>query len=121
MAFGQAYHPISIASLEYVTHESHSGIEVSSITPQSDGSYLVTLYNTNHHDDGNTRTSYHFTWYLSYKGKRVSDYYANTISCRKSASVTAYAWPGYVPRGNERYVTAQLGKEPRPKDRRDDD
>ena len=117
--FGQAYRSLSIAPLEYNTHESHSGI-VSSITPQSDGSYLVSLFNSNYNDDGNTRTSHHFYWYLSYKGKRVSDYYNNTIRCRKSEEVAAFAWPNEVPKGNERYVTVQLGKEPRPKDRRDD-
>lgn len=118
--FGQAYRSLNIPPLEYNTHESHSGI-VSSITPQSNGSYLVTLYNSNHNDDGNTRTSYHFYWYLSYKGKRVSDYYNNTVRCMKQGEVTVYTWPNVVPKGNERYVTVQLGKEPRPQDRRDDD
>lgn len=116
LAYGQAYHPIRIAPLEYNTHTSHVGIKAT-ITPATDGSYDVVLYNSNRNDDG-CRTSYYFTWYLSYKGKKVSDYYENTIGCGASASVSIYAWPNEVPQGYEKYVTVQFG---RYKDRRDDD
>jgi hypothetical protein len=62
-----------------------------------------------------------FTWYLSYSGNRVSDYYYSTATSMSAFTKTAIAWPGKVPKGHEKYVTAQLGKEPAKKDRRDDD
>lgn len=125
-SYGQAYSGISIAGVEYNVHYSHTGIEVSSITPQPGGSYKVNMYNTNYSDpyDGvSYQTSYTFDWYLSYKGKRVSDYFKSTIRCRKSEEKTVYAWPDEIPSGYERYVTIQFGKEPVKiiKDRRDDD
>lgn len=124
--YSQAYKGISISRAEYNTHNSFSGIEVSSLVPQSGGAYRVTLYNTNYNDpyDGvSYYTSYSFEWYLSYKGKRVSDYFKSTIPCRKSNEKTVYAWPDEIPSGHERYVTVQFGrKEVKvPKDRRDDD
>lgn len=122
----QAYKSINISSAEYNTRKSSSGIEVSSITYQSDGSYHIVLYNTNYNDpyDGvSYYTSYNFEWYLSYKGKRVSDYFQSTIRCRKNVDKYVYAWPNEVPRGYERYVTVQFGREQQRvyKDRRDDD
>lgn len=122
--YGQAYQQLNIAPLEYNTYNSHEGIEVVSITPQSEGAYLVKFYNNNYNDpfDGASyQTSYSFTWYLSYKGKRISDYFKTTIRCRRSGEKTVYAWPGDVPKGYEKYVTVQFGKETPKKDRRDDD
>ena len=119
VANAQAYTQIHIQSLEYNTNNSHVGIVVNSITPQSGGSYVVELYNANYSDEG-CRTSYAFDWYLSYKGKRVSDYYSSTIRCRKTEQRTVRCWPDEVPRGYESYVTVQLGREKAPKDRRDD-
>lgn len=123
--YGQAYKPISISRAEYNTHNSYSGIDINGITPQADGSYMVEFYNTNYNDpyDGvSYYTSYSFEWYLSYKGKRVSDYYKSTIRCRKSESKSVYSWPNEVPKGYERYVTVQFGREQVKvyKDRRDD-
>lgn len=105
---------------EYVTISSKDGISVSSVTPNQNNSYTVVLYNNNR---GNQHeiTSYSFEWYLSYKGERVSDYYQETIRCGQSSSRTVYCWPGEVPAGNERYVTAQLGRQPAKRDPRDDD
>ena len=74
-------------------------------------------------------------WYLSYKGKRVSDYFNTLVGGRHvkltetggigaangGASQTVFAWPGEVPKEHEMYVTVQLGKEPEKKDRRDND
>lgn len=111
---------------EYNTRQSSSGIDVRSITYQSDGSYRVILCNTNHNDpyDGVWYyTSYNFEWYLSYKGKRVSDYFQSTIRCMENEDKYVYAWPNEVPRGYERYVSVQFGREQNMvnKDRRDDD
>lgn len=114
------YHPLNIVEPEYNTVSSTQGINVSSITPNQNHSYTVVLYNNNQSNRGEI-TSYNFEWYLSYKGKRVSDYYQETIRCGQSSSRTVYAWPGEVPVGNERFVAAQLGRQPAKKDPRDDD
>lgn len=125
-SYAQAYKPIRIADVEYNTHYSFLGMEVKSIQPQNDDFYMITFYNTNYNDpyDGvSYRTSYSFEWYLSYNGKRVSDYYRSTIRCRNEETKNVYAWPAKVPKGHEKYVTVQFGREPREikKDRRDDD
>lgn len=120
----QAYKQINISSVEHNTHSSFKGINVDSIQLQRDGSYSIELYNTNYDDpyDGvSYKTSYSFEWYLSLCGKRVSDYYKSTIRCRKTEIKRVYAWPGKVPKGQEKYVTVQFGREPIQKDRRDDD
>lgn len=116
----QAYRTLNIVEPEYITISSTEGIGVSSTTPNQNNSYNVVFNNNNRCNQGEI-TSYSFEWYLSYKGKRVSDYYQETIRCGQSASRTVYAWPSEVPSGNERYVTVQLGREPMKRDRRDDD
>lgn len=114
------YVPINIVPAENVTIKSKEGIVVQSTTVNADKSITVTLLNTNANGD-NSYDTYTFEWYLSYKGKRVSDYYNEAIRCKRTASRTVYIWPGEVPSGNEKYVTVQLGHEPRKKDPRDDD
>lgn len=106
-------------SKEYNTNRSYVGIVVNYITPQGSGSYAVELYNANYNDE-DCYTSYAFDWYLSYKGKRVSDYYSSTIRCRDTEQRIVRCWPDEVPRGYESYVTVQFGREKAPKDRRDD-
>jgi len=83
-----------------------------------DGSYSV-KFRDNDNVYISDYNSTQFTWYLSYKGKRISDYVNSSSSGNRNFSVTAFAWPGEVPKGNEKYVIAQLGKEPVKKDRRD--
>lgn len=117
---GLAEPQLNIVGPTYSTVESISGIEVSAVIPQADGSYEVTLYNSNR--DGYSYSeiiTYSFEWYLSYKGKRCSDYYKSAIREGKKASKKVFAWPGVVPSGNERYVTVQLGREPKARDYRD--
>lgn len=116
----QAYQQLRFEDVEYVTIESHSGIEVRSITPQADGSYSVELFNSNYNNRGE-QAIYTFDWYLSYKGKRVSDYNKSTLACRRSKQQAVWIWPDEVPKGYERYVSVQLGREPIFRDRRDDD
>ena len=119
-ANAQAYVPLNIVPSEDVTIKSKDGIVVQSTTVNTDKSVTITLYNSNSNRD-NERNTYTFEWYLSYKGKRVSDYFDEAIRCKHTASRTVYIWPGEVPNGNEKYVTVQLGHEPRKKDPRDDD
>lgn len=120
----QAYRGIRIAETEYNTRHSYTGIVIDSFVVKNDGAYRVGFYNSNRNDpyDGvSYKTSYEFEWYLSYKGKRVSDYYKSTIRCKEYEYRTIYAWPNTVPIGYERYVTVQFGRAKSPKDRRDDD
>ena len=114
------YRSINIVPTENVTIKSNEGIVVQSTTVNDDKSITVTFMNSNYNNDGE-RNTYNFEWYLSYKGKRVSDYYTEAIRCRQTGSRTVFYWPNTVPAGHEKYVSVQLGREPRKKDRRDDD
>lgn len=119
----QAYRGLNIGPPpEYVQIDSFQGISVTSLSySQASGSYTVTLMNNNYNRT-DEKNSYFFDWYLSYKGKRVSDYYSSTIFCRQTETRNKiYTWPSSVPSGHEKYVTLQFGKEKPKKDRRDDD
>lgn len=116
----QAYKSLNIIPTENVTINSKEGIVVQSVSVNTDKSITVTFLNTNY-DRENERDTYTFEWYLSYKGKRVSDYHNEAIRCKRTENRTVYIWPGEVPNGYEKYVTVQLGREPRKKDPRDDD
>lgn len=119
-ASAQVYRGLNIVETDYVTIDSYSGIEAKSILPNYDGSYKVELFNANYNSPS-THATYSFEWYLSYKGKRVSDYYKSAMACRISKEHIAWVWPNEVPQGYERFVTVQLGKQPQKRDRRDDD
>lgn len=116
LIYGQAYRPITIADVDYVTINSTNGISVDSIIYGKDGYYSVYLKNNNYNNSGE-RNTYTFQWYLSYKGKRVSDHFDAALKCREQKYIKVLCWPDEVPKGNEKYVTVQLGKE---KNRRDD-
>ncbi len=111
-----------IAIFAVFTLYAQSDISVSRIERNTDGSYKVYFV-----DNSNVYLSDHnetaFTWYLSYKGKRVSDYFHSNSNGGRNFWRTGFAWPDEVPVGHEKYVTAQVGEEPRTiyKDRRDDD
>lgn len=112
----QAYKSIRLKERTRTDYESSEGIQAQ-IKPEGDG-YSITLFNSNY-NDSNDFTTYTFKWYLCYKGNRVSDYHQERMKCRDTEKKVVYAWPGEVPRGNEKYVTIQFGEEPRKKDRRD--
>ena len=79
------YNTLNVIREDYVTVSSKEGISVSSVTPNQDKSYTVVLKNNNTNDVGEIKSCC-FEWYLSYKGKRVSDYYQETIRCGKTAT-----------------------------------
>ena len=81
------------------------------------GTYYVSFYKRNSCDYSGTIS---FDFYLSYNGKRVSDYYHMSFCISGRHGKNAITWPNAVPKGHEKYVTVQLGKEPPQKDRRDD-
>lgn len=99
-----------------------SDVSVSKIERNTDGSYKVSFV-----DNSNVYLSDHnetaFIWYLSYKGKRVSDYFHSNSNGYRSFWKAGFAWPDEVPVGHEKYVTAQIGKESESihKDSRDDE
>ena len=117
------YQQLNIRYSTYTTVKSHEGILVQGTTLNKDKSITVTFKNENasNYDTSGEIKTYSFDWYFSYKGKRISDYYSDAARCGKTVSHTAHFWPGEVPAGNEKYVTVQLGREPRKKDPRDDD
>ena len=109
-----------IAIFAAFTLYAQNDISVLEIERETDGSYKVHFVdNSNVYPTDNNQTA--FTWYLSYKGKRVSDYFHSNSNGSRSFWRTGFAWPDEVPVGYEKYVTAQIGKEPEPKDRRDDE
>lgn len=124
-AKAQAYRTINVTPTEYVTVNSHEGITIQGTTVNQDKSITVTFKNgnSNNYDSTGEIRTYSFEWYLSYKGKRISDYYTDAIRCGKDCSHTVNFWPGEVPSGYEKFITVQLGREQKPKikDRRDDD
>lgn len=113
---------INIIPSTYETINSTQGILVQNTAVNQDKSITVTFKNVNssNYDNSGEIITYSFEWYLSYKGKRVSDYYTDALRCGKTTSHTVYIWPGEVPSGYEKYITVQLGKEPKKTDRRDD-
>lgn len=116
---------INIIPSTYETINSTQGILVQETTINSDKSVTVVLKNINasNYDNSGEVITYAFEWYLSFKGKRVSDYYTDALRCGKTSSHTVYIWPGEVPNGYEKYITVQLGREQQKiqKNRRDDD
>ena len=102
------------AYTDYTTVNSSEGIIVKNTIINSDGSITVTFENINKHNYGEVVTNV-FKWYLSYKGKRVSDYYTDALRENGyTTSHTVFIWPGEVPNGNEKYITVQIGEEPKP-------
>lgn len=104
----------------YSTVNSHQGILVENTIVNQDKSITITFRNANSDYGSGEVVTYSFEWYLSYKGKRISDYYTEAIRCGQKNSHTVLYWPGEVPNGNEKYITVQLGREPKKRDRRDD-
>ena len=115
------YNSIRLQQRTNTTIESHEGINIKSLSYNGNNSYSVAFFNSNY-NDRNDITSYYFQWYLSYKGKRVSDYYYSTMRCRTTEVYQAVMWPGEVPSGHETYISVQYGIAPEqqtPQDRRD--
>lgn len=122
LSYSQAYKSINIGPApEYVTIESFAGIDINAISYSHSTGFSITFFNTNYNYQGE-RNNYSFDYYLSYKGKRVSDYFSTNISCRREKTISnIYVWPSTVPAGNEKYVTVQFGREKPKRDRRDDE
>jgi len=115
-----AYQTINVVGPEYKTVKSTKGIVVQQASLNSDDSITVVLKNSNRCNVPEIAT-YTFEWYLSFKGKRISDYFTASVRCDQSEKQTVYFWPDTVKPGQEKYITVQLGRKAKKKDRRDDD
>lgn len=119
--YRSSYVQLDITTPERKTIFSYSNIDVQSIEyVDSTDVFSVCFMNENYNNEDEINT-YSFEWYLSYKGERVSDYFTAAILCRRQLSKSVCAWPKRVPKGYEKYVSVQFGREPEKKDRRDDD
>ena len=110
-------------SADRYTSSNMSAISVEIITPISgdENCYEITFLDSQNVNRAVEQYATSFKFYLSYKGKRVSEYQSANSNYKYTFTYKCYAWPDMVPKGYEKYVTVQIGNEPRKKDPRDDD
>jgi len=123
-ASAQAYAIPRFRSADRYSSSDMSAISVESITPISgdENGYVIKFCDSQNVNRAEEQYATAFKFYLSYKGKRVSDYKMANSDYQYHFSCTCYVWPDSVPAGYEKYVTVQIGTEPSDikKDRRDD-
>ena len=110
-------------SADRYTSSNMSAISVEIITPISgdENCYEITFLDSQNVNRAVEQYATSFKFYLSYIGKRVSEYQSANSNYKYTFTYKCYAWPDMVPKGYEKYVTVQIGNEPRKKDPRDDD
>lgn len=118
----QAYVVPNFRSADRYSSTNMSAISVESIIPISgdENAYEIKFCDSQNVDRAVEQYATAFKFYLSYKGKRVSDYKTANSNYQFRFSCKCYIWPDMVPRGYEKYVTVQIGEEPKKTDRRDD-
>ena len=118
-----AYVVPNFRSAERYTSSNMSAISVEMISPISgdENCYEITFLDSQNVNRAVEQYATSFKFYLSYKGKRISEYQSANSNYKYTFTYKCYAWPVMVPKGNEKYVTVQIGNEPRKKDPRDDD
>lgn len=109
-------------SADRYTSSNMSAISVEIITPISgdENGYEITFRDSQNVDRAVEQYATSFKFYLSYKGKRISDYKLANSNYQYKFTYKCYVWPDMVPKGYEKYVTVQIGDEPKKRDRRDD-
>jgi hypothetical protein len=117
-----AYKVPNFRSADRYTSSKMSAISVEMITPISgdENGYEITFLDSQNVNRAVEQYATSFKFYLSYKGKRISEYQSANSNYKYTFTYKCYVWPGMVPKGNEKYVTAQIGEEPQKRDRRDD-
>ena len=117
-----AYVVPNFRSADRCTSSNMSAISVEMITPISgdENGYEISFRDSQNVDRAVEQYATSFKFYLSYKGKRISEYQSANSNYKYTFTYKCYAWPGMVPKGNEKYVTVQIGTEPKKRDRRDD-
>ena len=118
-----AYVVPNFRSADKYSSTNMNAISLESITPLSNNEYgyEIKFCDTQNTNRAVEQYATSFTFYLSYKGKRISDYQTANSNYKYHFTCTCYIWPNAIPKGHERYVTVQMGKEPIKKDPRDDD
>ncbi len=109
-------------SADRYTSSNMSAISVEMITPISgdENCYEITFLDSQNVNRAVEQYATSFKFYLSYKGKRISDYKSANSNYQYKFTYKCYVWPDMVPKGYEKYVTVQIGDEPKKRDRRDD-
>ena len=109
-------------SADRYTSDNDKYISVIRVTPISGDAngYSVEFQDSQNVDRAVEQYATSFKFYLSYQGKRVSDYQQANSNYKYKFTYNCYAWPGKVPNGHEKYVSVQIGGEPKKTDRRDD-
>ena len=109
-------------SADRYTSSNMSAISVEIITPISgdENCYEITFLDSQNVNRAVEQYATSFKFYLSYKGKRISDYKSANSNYQYKFTYKCYVWPDMVPKGYEKYVTVQIGDEPKKRDRRDD-
>ena len=122
-ASAQAYRVPTFRSAERSTSTDMSAISVESVYPisEDENGYSISFIDTQNVNRAVEQYATSFKFYLSYKGKRVSDYKSANSNYQYKFTEKCYTWPGTVPKGHEKYVSVQIGTEPKKKDPRDDD
>ena len=117
------YNTLNVRSADRYSSTNVSAISVESITPTAGdvNGYEIKFCDSQNVNRAEEQYATSFEYYLSYKGKRVSDYKSINSNYQHYFTSKCYVWPDAVPKGNEKYVTVQIGREPMKKDPRDDD
>lgn len=118
-----AYSGLNVRSADRYTSNNDKYISVVSITPVEgdENGYSIEFRDSQNVNRAVEQYATSFKFYLSYQGKRVSDYQQANSNYKYTFTCKCYAWPGKIPNGHEKYVSVQIGNEPRKKDPRDDD
>lgn len=120
--FGNAYQTLNVRSADRYSSTNRSAISIESVTLVADGNgYEIKFCDTQNVNRAVEQYATSFEYYLTYNGKRVSDYQTANSNYKYYFTSKCYTWPNAVPKGYENYVTVQLGREPAKKDSRDDD
>lgn len=118
-----AYVVPNFRSADRYSSTNMSAISVEGIIPISgdENGYEIKFCDSQNVDRAVEQYATAFKFYLSYKGKRVSEYISANSNYEYRFTCTCYIWPNIVPKGHEKYVNVQIGLEPKKKDPRDDD
>ncbi len=116
----QTYVVPNFRSADRYTSENDKYISVVSISPITGDAngYSIEFRDAQNVDRAVEQYATSFKFYLSYQGKRVSDYQQANSNYKYNFTCKCYAWPGKVPSGHEKYVSVQIGEEPKPERRK---
>jgi hypothetical protein len=114
-----AYVVPNFRSADRYTSSDDKYISVVSVIPISGDAngYTIEFRDSQNVDRAIEQYATSFKFYLSYQGKRVSDYQQANSNYKYTFTCKCYVWPGKIPNGHEKYVSVQIGEEPKPQRR----